>query len=466
VLSSEEINIWYCHAKIFLNISYLNSIILEHKLKMKRTIIYLLISLLFLGSTYQACCEACVSKLTVDTNMHSTDSTALPIVRTYTVSSKNAEDVDPKGFCGEVFEKHGTCCNQQDLKKRADAWSNRLKHRSEKIVKGFEKMDKLVDNIGKIKNWSNKHKDKITAPETRILNKDSSNNESTQNESSHNESSHNESTLGPKGKGKKKHKIEKPNSASLTTLEKHLENIEKGDKKKRSKREENAKKENNECHKELMKMRKSALCMRCSGVASDYFEIETGSYKVDEKVCSIIIEKCATVFAAIAEANSLYTNLAILKKAIGGAVSDDAESDVLEVEKLGKWQNCSDDKKACLGDMARVKELCAQVSLSSDNQALEGNLSTASEGIETGEAIETDGEPATSVATDFFSGKRLLTTKSQTKIHRILETADDGYGYAIASTTGANLITDFNSGTEIIKVLLSLGCLFAGIFLV
>lgn len=403
------------------------------------TILFLTLTLVF-APTYQECCQACISKLTADVNKQATDSAALPVVKTYKVASKHADDVDVNGFCGKIFEKHGTCCNQADLKKRADAWTDRLKTRGEKIVKGFDKMDEIVGFIGTFESWITTNVNDIVeaaAGSERIL----------QNETI--TSPFTDSNLGPVGTGKPKHLIKKPTADELEDIKAKFAKIKGGDKGKRTTREKNAKSGLEDCHKELMKMRKSALCMRCSGVASDYYNSATKSYKIKEDACSPLLEKCSVVFSAIAEANTIYTNLAILKKAKGGEVSADAEADVVSEEQLGKWLECGDDIEACLKDKAKVNDLCKEISLSIDNQALEGNLATASEGIATGVNLGENKEPGTTIATNFFGMRRLLNSKY---IKRTLDDTaaveDDGYGYAEPTSDGADLQSDFSDGTS------------------
>ena len=409
---------------------------------------------LFVGVSYQACCESCISKLTTDSDFQSTDEWSLPSVTTYNIASTSSADVNEDGFCGNIFKEYGSCCNQTELYERACAWNNRLTYRMKRILKGLDLMSNYTKSIGKFIDTIEGNSESITGsggnttltdPPRKpfspfqtvfklivIEGKPKAGTNMCGNSLSFANLS--KSNIG---KGKPKLNLTKPDFVSPWVD--RLEYIKNDPKTERQAREKSAIEKSADCQKALTKLRTNALCMRCSGVAS-FFYSKSG-YSVSESTCSYIIENCAVVFAAISEANSLYTTLANLKSSLGGKTAPHAYGKVATNEEIEKWTDCADDIDLCLQNGFKKSQLCSQVSLSSDNQAFEGNVNSFAEGKGAGDAIiaglsAKEGIP--DYAT-FSLSRRLLQTKSA-----VLTDADDNYGYMIPSSSGPDLVNYFS----------------------
>ena len=439
---------------------------------MKAKLILLLA--LFIGVSYQACCESCISKLTIDDDWQTTDEWSLPSVQTYSVASTSSVDVDEDGFCGNVFKEYGSCCNQTELYERACSWNDRLKSRMTRVIKALDLMTNYTESIGKF----------ITDIETNSEAITSGGGESTSESGPRKPFSINvivnagyadsKPTAGTNmcgsslsfvnlptaniGKGKEHVNLTSP--MTVTPWTDRLGYIRDDSSSKREAREAAAKENYADCYDALSKVRTNTLCLRCSGAASFYY---SGSgYSASENTCKYIIKKCAVVFSAISEANALYTTLANFKKSLGGMTNAHAYGKVASNEEIEEWSTCADNVDECLQNQYTVNKLCSQVSLSSDNQALEGNINTIGEGIGAADAIiagnsAKKGEQDLSM---FSESRRVLASEesssegssSEGSTDTIVYTeSDDGYGYMTPSSSGPDLVYYFsynNNRTE------------------
>ena len=182
-----------------------------------------------------------------------------------------------------------------------------------------------------------------------------------------------------------------------------------------------------DCKLAISELRINGLCLRCSGVAPFYFDEVEKVYNVRHSSCSTVVEKCAMTFSVVSEINSLYSILARIKASLGGTMLAGYEYIIATDEEATQWEDCARDVSICLGDPEQMSQLCSQITLSSDNQAIEGNIDTFAEGQAVSESIMASTDPAISVAdSQLFNETITFDNRLLSSSHRNLLSTNDG----------------------------------------
>jgi len=138
-----------------------------------------------------------------------------------------------------------------------------------------------------------------------------------------------------------------------------------------SNRREKAKTQFSKCFETLTRLRFNALCLRCSGDASNYFDTDTLVYKISKGVCTTLIVDCGSLYGVLFEANRVYDAVLRAKGGLGEVSGNPElpEGDNLRQFPIDKtisirWATCADDPESCSQDSDNSDLICKDFTLS------------------------------------------------------------------------------------------------------
>ena len=141
------------------------------------------------------------------------------------------------------------------------------------------------------------------------------------------------------------------------------------------------------CHQTLVDFRKEALCYRCSGKASEWWDAASGSYLVNQKSCNLLIDKCSKVFALTNAASAITFQLRNLLIGMFPNSADNLNSNAalkfsnaISIAEAKKIISCSNGSDACLNDDSKRNDVCKKFTINLSNEELEGDYKTLEDG--------------------------------------------------------------------------------------
>lgn len=195
------------------------------------------------------------------------------------------------------------------------------------------------------------------------------------------------------------------------------------------------------CYQTLVDFRKEALCHRCSGKASEWWDATSASYLVNQKSCNLLIDKCSKVFALTNAASAMTFQVRSLLLGMfpksSGALNEDSTlkfSNAISIEEAKKIISCSSNSDTCLNDETKRNDVCKKFTINLSNEELEGDYRTLQDGAK---IMETNGAFLSGISSP---GRRLL--KAIENLGRIgqigsrILTAAENKGYISPQATG------------------------------
>jgi len=179
------------------------------------------------------------------------------------------------------------------------------------------------------------------------------------------------------------------------------------------------------------------LCLRTSGAANDFYDAATKRYLISKSICKEVIPWCAPFNLWVAKTQKSISALMNVKNSLSTTKPDPKATDAsLDDTKIADLETCAKDKTACENNAALIDKLCADLTLSGENKKAEGDNRSMRYGQKAVE--ETDKGTIKAPAP-----KRVLAEAE----------SDDGEGGVspVADASGANLVTDFESGDTTAK---------------
>ena len=230
----------------------------------------------------------------------------------------------------------------------------------------------------------------------------------------------------------------KVTDSDITKWEKDLsESTDATKKQDLAKKGEEAQKFSDACFKKLAWVRGNALCLRTSGAANDFYDAATKRYLISKSICKEVIPWCAPFNLWVAKTQKSISALMNVKNSLSTTKPDPKATDAsLDDTKIADLETCAKDKTACENNAALIDKLCADLTLSGENKKAEGDNRSMRYGQKAVE--ETDKGTIKAPAP-----KRVLAEAE----------SDDGEGGVspVADASGANLVTDFESGDTTAK---------------
>lgn len=163
------------------------------------------------------------------------------------------------------------------------------------------------------------------------------------------------------------------------------------------------------CYQTLVDFRKEALCHRCSGKASEWWDAGSQSYLVNQASCNLLVEKCTKVFALTNAASAMTFQMRSL---LIGMFPNSAQAlnanealkftNAISVEEAKQIISCSSNPDTCLIDNEKRNNVCRKFTINLTNEELEGDYKTLEDGAR---ILETNGAFLTGISAP---GNRLL----------------------------------------------------------
>lgn len=354
------------------------------------------------------CCTRCIQNLT---------SNPFKNVTTYNTPIISDSFLEYK-TCGKVFNKYGSCCDQEDLYQYIRSfieWTNQWYKKVLDISSSFKIHIKSADKI----------KDYLTAHKTTLI------------DNSGNTDQYLNSLIADEWikmlEGYKIMKDEFLNN-DLESAKSHLQ----------------------KCFTRIATIRVNGLCLRCSSQAVNYFNPSNSTYKVDRSICFDLIDDCLPVYSYLVNITNFYNILVRMKKykldqydlRLGTKGFRIIEFDKLKylMGNLTIYQNRTGFDFTNGEIFGIMRNYCERFSLSQINQDLEASQVLWDVGVEIAQGLISNNEIPPGVADE---GKGVAGVARR----RVLENWDfsvnDGLGRIDPEYMGADLMGEFDSGTYV-----------------
>lgn len=242
------------------------------------------------------------------------------------------------GFCAKSFNNYGTCCDQHDATQYAKNWLKSVKQRVKASTDMLDKFRFAIENLDKVKEYIKKNEKKI---------------------------------LKSKAISKKElddFKIE-INGYSQGVHDFGF-------------REKFLKDDLSVCYEKLIELRAGAVCLRCSGKGSQYYDKKLNRLKISKQTCRPIISSCVRIFSYFAEVTTFFKRMAQLRKSENGTLRQGTRASGLLSKDLSLLRVCASDLKACTSEEDLYIGVCKLIGLAELTPNIEGEVETFLDGFE------------------------------------------------------------------------------------
>lgn len=141
------------------------------------------------------------------------------------------------------------------------------------------------------------------------------------------------------------------------------------------------------CYQTLVDFRKEALCHRCSGKASEWWDAANKTYLVNQSSCNLLIEKCTKVFALTNAASAMTFQMRSLLLGMfpnsSAALNANEQlkfSNSITVDEAKELISCSSNPDTCLTNTEKRNDVCKKFTINLSNEDLEGDYKTLEDG--------------------------------------------------------------------------------------
>lgn len=242
------------------------------------------------------------------------------------------------GFCSKPFNNYGTCCDQHDATQYAKNWLKSVKQRVKASTEMLDKFRFAIENLGNVKNYVKKNEEKI---------------------------------LKSKAISKKELEDFKIEIEGYTSGVHDF-----------GFREKYLKEDLSGCYEKLIELRAGAVCLRCSGKGSQYYDKATNRLKISKQTCRPIVSSCVRIFSYFAEVTTFFRRVAQLRKSENGTLRQGTRASGLLSKDLNLLRVCASDLKSCTAKEDLYIGVCKLIGLGELTPNIEGEVETFLDGFE------------------------------------------------------------------------------------
>lgn len=161
-----------------------------------------------------------------------------------------------------------------------------------------------------------------------------------------------------------------------------------------SAKEEKIKTQAVKCKDFLQTIRRNAMCMRCSGKGSIYWDAKDQMYLVKKSTCTQIIDNCIESFSYFSEIITFMKRLSQIRVALKGEDIRTAHSKGMFRKDINFLKACELDVESCKETKEIYEKVCSFVTLAHSNADLEGDQPTIIDGELTAVRINAGKDPS------------------------------------------------------------------------
>lgn len=316
------------------------------------------------------------------------------------------------GFCASTFNEYGTCCDQHDVTQYSKNWLKSIKQRVKASVEFLPKFKNSIQNLDKISTYIKKNENAI---------------------------------LKSKALTKKE----------LDDFKLEIKNYAEGVHD-LSSREEKLKGDLEKCYGKLIDLRAGAVCLRCSGKSSHFYNKILNKLIISKQACRPVIKSCLSIFSYFAEVTTFYRRMSQIRKSAKGSLRPGTRASGLLSKDLSLLRVCGSNLKACTSKEELYVNVCKLIGLAELTPDIEGEVETFMDGFEAVNLITLGKSPG---------GRRMLASsgggsgdvkngkdKKKNKEKKEVEKRPRNLliGYVLPSNDGADFEKRFNASVEVV----------------
>lgn len=242
------------------------------------------------------------------------------------------------GFCKNVFNRDGSCCDTESLKDYSDEWIDSIEDKMNKTLTALPNFRTALTSAAELRKFM-KAKKKDILKAKKIISK-----------------------------------------AQYEDFEKHVLTALSEGVFMFYRKEEKVQLSAKQCFATLANLRKNALCMRCSGKASQFWDSKKKNYLVKKSTCHNVIDSCVEPFAYFSEAMTFMRRLGQFREALKGEDVRTTQAKGMLRADYNFFKACSLDKEYCKGNKKMYEKVCSFVTLGEVNPDIEGERATLVDG--------------------------------------------------------------------------------------
>lgn len=256
------------------------------------------------------------------------------------------------GFCRNVFNRDGSCCDPESLEAYSNAWVKRLDVKLDQTLEILPSFRVAIQSISEIRKFVKAKKDDILKAKAKIS----------------------------------EEQLKDFEENILPALSEGLFDF--------AGKETRMRVVAVKCKDYLQTLRKNAICMRCSGKGSLFWDAKDQKYLVKKSTCFGIIDNCIESFSYFSEVTTFMKRLSQIRVALKGEDIRTAHSKGMLRKDINFIKACELDLDYCKETKAIYEKVCSFVTLAHSNADLEGDQPTMIDGELTAIRINAGKDPS------------------------------------------------------------------------
>ena len=130
--------------------------------------------------------------------------------------------------------------------------------------------------------------------------------------------------------------------------------------------------DSNKCFKTLFEGKLNALCMICSGDASNFFDEQTKKFKVKNTYCLNLVNDCAVPMDIFSKISHLFEVVRVLRSALSSTKATSIDTSFSQ-SRLAVYEECANSPDTCNQANNKLLGFCREFGVTSDIKIVKTN---------------------------------------------------------------------------------------------